>query len=133
MEYLIDTQILIWYQEENRRLSNEIYDILNNPKNIIWIGQVSIYEIAIKKAIGKFETFTISIDDLVEQIKTDGFQILHIKNSHIARYGDIPLLEIHKDPFDRLILATALSENIPVISADEKFKNYTSIINLIEA
>lgn len=133
MEYLIDTQILIWYQEENRRLSAEIYEILNNPKNIIWIGQVSIYEIAIKKAIGKFETFTISIDDLVEQIKTDGFQILHIKNSHIARYGDIPLLEIHKDPFDRLILATALSENIPVISSDEKFKNYTSIINLIEA
>jgi PIN domain nuclease of toxin-antitoxin system len=133
MEYLIDTQILIWYQEENRRLSNEIYDILNNPKNIIWIGQVSIYEIAIKKAIGKFETFTISIEDLVEQIKTDGFQILHIKNSHLARYCDIPLLEIHKDPFDRLILATALSENIPVISSDEKFKNYTSIITLIEA
>lgn len=133
MEYLIDTQILIWYQEENRRLSVEIYDILNNPKNIIWIGQVSIYEIAIKKAIGKFETFAISIEDLVEQIKTDGFQILHIKNSHLARYGDIPLLEIHKDPFDRLILATALSENIPVISSDEKFKNYSSIINLIEA
>jgi PIN domain nuclease of toxin-antitoxin system len=133
MEYLIDTQILIWYQEEDKRLSAEIYEILNNPKNIIWIGQVSIYEIAIKKAIGKFETFTISIEDLVEQIKTDGFQILHIKNSHLARYGDIPLLEIHKDPFDRLILATALSENIPVISSDEKFKNYTSIINLIEA
>jgi PIN domain nuclease of toxin-antitoxin system len=133
MEYLIDTQILIWYQEDNRRLSSEIYDILNNPKNIIWIGQVSIYEIAIKKAIGKFETFTISIEDLVEQIKTDGFQILAIKNSHLARYGDIPLLEIHKDPFDRLILATALSENIPVISSDEKFKNYTSIISLIEA
>lgn len=133
MEYLIDTQILIWYQEEDKRLSAEIYEILNNPKNIIWIGQVSIYEIAIKKAIGKFETFTISIEDLVEQIKIDGFQILHIKNSHLARYGDIPLLEIHKDPFDRLILATALSENIPVISSDEKFKNYTSIINLIEA
>jgi PIN domain nuclease of toxin-antitoxin system len=133
MEYLIDTQILIWYQEDNRRLSFEIYEILNNPKNIIWIGQVSIYEIAIKKAIGKFETFTISIEDLVEQIKIDGFQILQIKNSHLARYGNIPLLEIHKDPFDRLILATALSENIPVISSDEKFKNYTSIINLIEA
>ena len=133
MEYLIDTHILIWYMEEDRQLSSDIYEILTNPKNIIWIGQVSIYEIAIKKAIGKFETFTISIDDLVEQIKKDGFQIMHVKNSHLARYGDIPLLEIHKDPFDRLILATALSENIPVISADEKFKNYTSLINLIEA
>ena len=133
MEYLIDTHILIWYMEEDRQLSLDIYEILTNPKNIIWIGQVSIYEIAIKKAIGKFETFTISIDDLVEQIKKDGFQIMHVKNSHLARYGDIPLLEIHKDPFDRLILATALSENVPVISADEKFKNYTSLINLIEA
>ena len=123
MEYLIDTHVLIWYMEEDRQLSLDIYEILTNPKNIIWIGQVSIYEIAIKKAIGKFETFTISIDDLVEQIKKDGFQIMHLKNSHLARYGDIPLLEIHKDPFDRLILATALSENIPVISADEKFKN----------
>ena len=133
MEYLIDTHILIWYMEEDRQLSSDIYEILTNPKNIIWIGQVSIFEIAIKKAIGKFETFTISIDDLVEQIKKDGFQIMHVKNSHLARYGDIPLLEIHKDPFDKLILATALSENIPVISADEKFKNYTSLINLIEA
>ena len=133
MEYLIDTHILIWYMEEDRQLSSDIYEILTNPKNIIWIGQVSIFEIAIKKAIGKFETFTISIDDLVEQIKKDGFQIMHVKNSHLARYGDIPLLEIHKDPFDRLILATALSENIAVISADEKFKNYTSLINLIEA
>ena len=89
MEYLIDTHILIWYMEEDRQLSSDIYEILTNPKNIIWIGQVSIYEIAIKKAIGKFETFTISIDDLVEQIKKDGFQIMHVKNSHLARYGDI--------------------------------------------
>lgn len=133
MEYLIDTQILIWYLEDDRRLSTKIYEILNKRENIIWVSQISFFEIAIKQTLGKLETFTVSMEYLFNQVKIDGFQILPLKNIHISAYKDIPLLSTHKDPFDRLILSTALSENIPIISADEKFKNYTSIIHLIEA
>ncbi|MEA5258782.1 type II toxin-antitoxin system VapC family toxin [Arcicella aquatica] len=133
MEYLIDTQILIWYLEDDRRLSPKILEILSKRENIIWVSQISFFEIAIKKTLGKFETFTVSIEYLLNQVKMDGFQILNLKNTHITSYKDIPLLANHKDPFDRLLLATSLSEKITIISADEKFKNYTSIINLIEA
>ncbi len=59
MEYLIDTQILIWYLEDDRRLSTKIYEILNKRENIIWVSQISFFEIAIKQTLGKLETFTI--------------------------------------------------------------------------
>jgi len=74
----------------------------------------------------------ITMSVLIEHIKKDNFEILNIQDKHISAYSKIPLMDNHRDPFDRLILATAFSENIPVISADEKFKNYESIIQLIE-
>jgi PIN domain nuclease of toxin-antitoxin system len=69
----------------------------------------------------------------VKQAKSDNFVLLEISTAHISKYDFVPLIEDHKDPFDRLIIATALSENLPLISADEKFKNYDSVITLIEA
>ena len=125
--YLIDTQILIWTIIEPKRLSNNT--ILQ--EHTISVSQISIFEIAIKQKIGKLSALNISIEELLKRIELDNFQILPIKNEHIANYSQIPLLPDHRDPFDRLILATALSENMPLISADEKFTNYQYLIQLI--
>ena len=73
-----------------------------------------------------------SIEDLVIELELIDFQIMPIENEHINAYSLIDLIEDHRDPFDRLIIATALDENMPVISADEKFKNYQSQIQLID-
>ena len=132
MTYLIDTQILIWYQLIDQKLKSPVYAILTDESNKILVSQVSLYEIAIKQKIGKMPEIQISISQLVELIQKDGFEILGIKNQHINQYDAIPLFSDHKDPFDRLILATALSEQIPIISADENFKLYREIIDLIE-
>ena len=132
MKCLIDTQILIWYQLDSGRLSKNSIDILLNLSNQIYVSQVTIFELAIKQKVGKLPEFGISIDQLISLIKRDGFEILQIQGKHIVAYSEIPLLPNHRDPFDRLIIATALYEQMPLISADEKFKSYKGIIDLIE-
>lgn len=72
------------------------------------------------------------MSDLINCLLNDGFEILSLKNFHIEAYEKIQLIDNHRGPFDRLLLANSLSENIPIISADDKFKGYTSQVQLIE-
>ena len=130
MDFIIDTQILIWSVISPNKLSSKVREILEN--NSIGVSQISLYEIAIKQKIGKLSELDLSISDLINSLLKDGFEILSLKNAHIEAYEKIQLIDNHRDPFDRLLLATSLSENIPIISADEKFKAYTSQIQLIE-
>jgi PIN domain nuclease of toxin-antitoxin system len=127
IKYLIDTQILIWYQLNDRKLRADTLKLLKNRQNKIFVSQVTLFEIAIKQKLGKLPDLNISIDKLIETIEGDDFEILSIKDGHISSYDAIPLFDEHRDPFDRLILATALYENMPVISADEKFKLYDTV------
>ena len=99
--------------------------------NEILVSQVTLFELAIKQTIGKLPELDVPLEQVIALIKKDNFEILNIHNNHISAYCQIPLLNDHRDPFDRLILATAFSENIPIISADEKFTAYESIIHLI--
>ena len=131
-KYLIDTHILIWAILEDPKLSSKVETLLKDSDNIIYVPQVALYEIAIKQKLNKLPDFDISITDLIEKIGLIDFQIMSIKNEHIDAYNSIDLVDDHRDPFDRLIIATAFNEGIPVISADEKFKNYQSQIQLID-
>ncbi len=129
MRYLIDTQILIWAIINPEKLSKQIIEILKN--NTIFVSQISLFEIAIKQKIGKLPDFPLSINTLIELMNQDNFNILSINTHHIETYQEIPLLENHRDPFDRLLLAIAKSENMPIISADTNFVHYISYIQLI--
>jgi PIN domain nuclease of toxin-antitoxin system len=131
MNYLIDTQILIWYQLNSEKLSSSAYALLNNSGNVIYVSPVSFFEIAIKQKLGKIPEFDLSIAELNDLVVQDGFTLLDLRIQHIAAYADVPLLTEHRDPFDRLLLATALSENIPIISADQNFAHYQPRIQLI--
>ena len=133
MNYLIDTQILIWFQLNDNQLKTTIHAILSDPNNTIFLSEVSLYEIAIKKKINKLPELPASIEDIVMVANQDGFNFLTIRQSHIIAYNSIPLFTNHKDPFDRLIIATALVENLPLISADESFDLYVPQITLIVA
>lgn len=128
-QYIIDTQILIWGITTPEKIATPIRKILISGS--IFVSQVSLFEIAIKQKIGKLPALNLSIERLVAIIIEDGFDILPIANAHINAYQDIPFLEHHKDPFDRLILATSLAENMPLISSDANFKYYTPQITLI--
>ena len=124
MNVLIDTQILIWYQLYDPKLHANIYDLLTRLENTVYVSQTSLFEIAIKQKIGKLPELDVSISTLVNLIEQDGFVILPLQTKHIEAYSKIPLFSEHRDPFDRLLLATAFSENIPIISSDENFRYY---------
>lgn len=131
MSYLIDTQVFIWAIMSPGKIEDNARTILEN--NTIWVSQISLFEIAIKQKIGKLPELTLSIEALVNQLYKDGFQLLPIRNTHIAAYNSIPLITDHRDPFDRLILAAAFAEKMPIISADARFSDYIPQIQLIEA
>lgn len=129
--YLADTQIVIWGVISPSKITSHIQLILK--KNPIIVSEISLLEITIKQKIGRLPELPLSVSDLADQLLNDGFQLLPIKRKHITAYSQIPLLDNHRDPFDRLLLATALAEDIPMISADKNFQSYGSIIRLIEA
>lgn len=130
MEYIVDTQILIWTLIDPVRLSSNTLSILQKSK--IWVSQISLFEIAIKQKINKLPGLNIPMPKVIARLKDDNFDIVSLKDVHIATYSQIPLVANHRDPFDRLIIATALHEQLPLISADEKFRLYSGIIDLIE-
>lgn len=133
MRYLIDTQILIWFQLNDKQLKANIRAILTDTSNQIFVSDVTLYEIAIKQKINKLQELYANLNDIILVANEDKFQFIPISHTHFLAYDDIPLLSDHKDPFDRLIIATAMRENLSIISADEKFKLYTPFITLIEA
>lgn len=131
MQYLLDTQILIWSLEDNPKLKPSLRKLIENPENIILVSQFSLIEIAIKLKLGKLPDFIVSIEYITKQLLLDDFTILPITNNHIFVYQSVPFLETHSDPFDRFLLATALSEKVPIISLDEKFLLYRPLITII--
>ncbi|OUD13049.1 type II toxin-antitoxin system VapC family toxin [Thioflexithrix psekupsensis] len=130
MRYLVDTQIFIWTLISPDNLTAQTRQILQS--NEIFVSQVSLFEIAIKQKISKLPELPLTIGLLAECIERDNFNLLPITTNHIAAYDSIPLLENHRDPFDRLLLAIALSENIPIISSDANFSYYASFVQLIK-
>ena len=132
MQILLDTHILLWFLEENSMLKNREKEIIENENNEIFVSVISLLEIAIKVRLGKLILPTTMESLILKTIEKD-IQIIDLSRYHTLEYLNIPFIEDHRDPFDRQILAVALHESLTVMSADEKFKNYTSIINLIEA
>lgn len=131
MTLLIDTEVLLWFQEDNPKLSQRNKRLLEDISNTIWVSHISLIEVAIKLKIGKLPGFFIDIKTIVNQIEADGFRVLPLSVNHIVAYDQISLFDDHRDPFDRLILATAKAENWPVISSDHKFTRYADQVQVI--
>jgi PIN domain nuclease of toxin-antitoxin system len=104
--------------------------LIQRPDNVIFFSQISLFEISIKQKVGKLPAFYASIEQIYTQAVNDGFTFLPIQNQHIFNYNKIPLLKDHRDPFDRLLMATALQENATILSADEQLQLYSDVISL---
>lgn len=133
MQLLIDTQILIWFQLGHSKLNPTISEILSDRRNDIYVSDLSLYEITIKQSIGKLANFMISLEDVIAVAAQDDFRFLPLSHKHLLNYGNVPFIQDHRDPFDRLLISTAKSENLPLISADTKFDYYKNYIQLIKA
>jgi hypothetical protein len=129
MKYLIDTNIFLWYAEKSNRLNIEIYDLILNSKNDIYISIASFWEIAIKKSIGKLDVDR-SVNDFVYESKLNGFFTLTISNETLTIIESLPYH--HKDPFDRMIIAQGVSNNFTIITSDILFAKYDADVILIK-
>lgn len=132
MRLLLDTHILLWVLEADPNLSPKAGDLIRNTTNEVFVSTISLFEIAIKTKIGKLNTHRAPSEIVQEMTRVLAIQLLPILPYHLDIYSLIPLYEDHRDPFDRLLLATALAENLTLISDDRKFERYATLVNLVE-
>jgi len=118
MKFLLDTHVILWFLN-GEKLSPNTTELIINGEN--YISVVSLWEIAIKMNIGKFH-FDGGFYVFNDLVKNNGFNILQIKDEYMERLFLLPF--IHRDPFDRLIIATAIVENLTIITADENIQKY---------
>ena len=120
MNVLIDTQTLIWFCEDNSHLPVSVKVYMERSNGLV-VSMASFWEITIKTSLGKLTTAG-NIADVMDKALSKGFKILQIEREHLIVLSDLDL--IHRDPFDRIIIAQAIAENIPLISSDDIFKQY---------
>ncbi|GET37854.1 type II toxin-antitoxin system VapC family toxin [Microseira wollei] len=122
MRLLLDTHTFIWFVTDNPKLSETARGLINDGNNEIWLSTASIWEMAIKQSTGKLSfglPFRVFIEQQVSLNRSD---ILNINLDHIEVIVTLPFH--HRDPFDRLIIAQAMVEQIPILSADSVFDAY---------
>ncbi|MBD2453576.1 type II toxin-antitoxin system VapC family toxin [Nostoc sp. FACHB-87] len=120
MQQLLDTHTFIWFILGSSRFSNSLRSQIENNDNFLSIA--SIWEMAIKHSIGKLN-FNLSFAEFVDQqIIMNCIQIINIEIEHILTVSQLPLH--HRDPFDRMLIAQAIVENLPILSADTIFDTY---------
>ena len=122
MRLLLDTATLIYAVEAPEQLSKRASAALRNPGNVLELSAVSITEIAIKASLGKLKITAAIARQAVQDLD---IRILPYTAEHAFRLFELPLG--HSDPFDRQIIAQALSEKISVVTPDEKFRLYSGL------
>ena len=117
----MDTHILLWFLDEEHKLSEKARNIIFNPDLQKSVSIISLWEISIKNRIGKL-SLEGDMTNIFDKVKSNGFGVIGIEQEHIEIYNTLPL--IHRDPFDGLIITTAILEQMTIITADEDIQKY---------
>ena len=124
MNYLLDTHSLIWFALDDPRLSVKARALIENPMHDAIVSAATFWEIAIKVSIGKLPLNRPYEDFIAKSLKPGMFRLLPIESTHTTRLASHSFPGGHKDPFDRLLIALAIVENIPILSVDVAFDAY---------
>jgi PIN domain nuclease of toxin-antitoxin system len=115
---LLDSHVLLWWDNDLSRLSTAQLQAIADPENVVFVSAVSAWELGIKVATGKL-TISDSVGAIAERF---GFVELPITLAHGQRAASLPML--HKDPFDRMLVAQAMSEQMVLVTVDERIGDY---------
>ncbi|MBA3999639.1 type II toxin-antitoxin system VapC family toxin [Brevundimonas sp.] len=118
MRLLLDTNVVLWMLDDPERLSLLARDAIDDASNTLMVSTVSILEVAIKLSTGKLEIAY----DLLEAVAEEGCEILDVKAEHAWTVRSLPL--IHRDPFDRLLVAQAICERVVMVTSDRTLPRY---------
>jgi PIN domain nuclease of toxin-antitoxin system len=122
MRALIDTHTFLWLAADQAKLSSRVLPIVKDPGNTLLFSMASAWELAIKVGRGKLQLQTTLEQLLVDVPKQLLLETLQIVPRHLVAVAQLP--EHHKDPFDRLLVAQAQAENLPLLSADAVLDAY---------
>lgn len=124
MHILLDTHIFIWWLKDDRNLSKKASGLIKNAAEV-YISSASIWEAAIKIKLGKLNA---DIDALSDSIVNEGFLELPITSKHAAFAAQLP--DHHRDPFDRILIAQAISEPLRLLTVDKELKKYSELVEM---
>jgi len=124
MDILLDTHAVWWFLEGNPQMPDKTREIIINAKNRKYVSIASLWEVAIKMGIGKMD-FDGGIDRFVETIESNGFILLGISPKHVKVVVGLP--SIHRDPFDRMLVAQAVIEDMIIMTTDANILKYKVI------
>jgi len=119
--YLLDTHAAIWFFENNAALSSAADRTIRDGTNLIYLSMASAWELTIKISIGKL-SFPGDAAGFVQIAQNNDITIVPIETSHLTALKELPF--IHRDPFDRLLIATAVAEQMTLITIDENIAKY---------
>lgn len=121
MILLLDTHAFLWFGENSKRLSVKAREAIENSSNTVFLSIASLWEIAIKISLGKLKTKQ-SLEKTIQQTHEQGIHILQISPAHTLTISSLPFH--HRDPFDRMIIAQTIEEQMTVVSNDSVFDLY---------
>ena len=128
MKFLLDTHLLLWAAGQPERLSKPARELIENPDNALYFSAASIWEIAIKSSLGR-EDFKADSRLIRRGLIDNGYREISISSEHAAGVQSLPL--VHKDPFDRLLIAQSLVEGMPLVTVDPLLSQYPGMIQQV--
>ncbi len=118
MRLLLDTNAFLWWRGDATQLPERVAHEVRNPENDIVVSIATLWEIAIKRSLGKLQF----LEDFAEVMADEDFTLLPIGYTHLLALESLPLH--HRDPFDRLLIAQSIAERIPIATSDRNFAAY---------
>lgn len=128
MKLLLDTHLLLWVANGHENLSPEARTLISDPGNTLFFSVANLWEITIKHALGR-QDFQVDIHLLRRQLLDNEYNELPIISEHVAMVSHLP--PIHKDPFDRILIAQAMSEGSLLLTSDTHIAQYSGPIRKV--
>lgn len=122
MKYLLDTHIFLWWITDNSKLDEKLRSIISDKKNELFLSSASIWEMMIKSKLNKLDLPDNPRAFIKEQVELNSINILNVTMDHSFETYGLP--DLHKDPFDRMLVAQAKFEDLIIISTDSFVKQY---------
>jgi len=128
VKLLLDTHLLLWSAGQPERLSKEARALIESPQNELFFSSASLWEVVIKRGLGR-DDFKVDARLLRRGLLDNGYSELPIGSEHVVAVDNLP--PIHKDPFDRVLVAQAQVEGITLLTADPTVAEYPGPIRLV--
>jgi PIN domain nuclease of toxin-antitoxin system len=121
MKYLLDTHTILWFFDNTEKLTKKAFDVILDLDSKKYVSIVSAWEVAIKISLGKLK-FDGGVANFFSKIEENGFKLFSIAEEQIKQVEQLPLL--HRDPFDRLLIASAITEEMTFVTGDINIQQY---------